>query len=260
VTALAGLETGVIQAGSRFYCSGKFLATSKSRPMKCWWHTGHGSINLYEALERSCNVYFYNVARKVGVEKLAYYARLFGFGAPYSLETGSAAAGLIPDTAWKQKKMKDKWYEGETLNMGIGQGYVQVSPLQALRMTAMIAKDGEMSEPHLIKKAVDPSARKPRLAVKREHLNAIKKGMLQVVHSPYGTGQLAKVDFAKMGAKTGTAQNPPKEPHSWMTGFLPYKKPKLAFVVFVENGGSGGITAGKILKEVLLAAKELNLV
>lgn len=260
ITGLAGLETGSIQPGSRFYCSGKFFATSKSRPMKCWWHTGHGSINLYEALERSCNVYFYNVARKVGVDKIAYYARLFGFDAPYVLETGSVAAGLIPDTEWKQKKMKDKWYEGETLNMGIGQGYVQTAPFQILRMVAMIAKDGEMSEPHLFQKAPDPSARKPRLAVKKENIKALKKGMLQVVHSPYGTGQLAKVDFAKMGAKTGTAQNPPKEPHSWMTGFLPFQNPRLAFVVFVENGGSGGITAGKIVKEVLLAAKEQNLV
>lgn len=260
VTALAGLETGVIQPGSRFYCSGQFLATSKARPMKCWWHTGHGSINLYEALERSCNVYFYNVARKVGVEKMAYYSRMLGYGSSFNLEAGSINSGLIPDADWKKEKLKDKWYEGETLNMGIGQGYVQANALQVLKATALIAKEGEWVEPHVIQKVKDPSARKPRLAAKKEHFRALKKGMFQVVHSPYGTGQLAKVEFAKMAAKTGTAQDPPRQPHSWMTGFLPYKEPKIAFVVFVENGGSGGITAGKILKDVLLAAKELNLV
>lgn len=260
VTALAGLETGVIQPGSRFYCSGQFLATSKARPMKCWWHTGHGSINLYESLERSCNVYFYNIARKVGVEKLAYYARMLGYGSSFDLETGSVNPGLIPDPEWKKEKLKEKWYEGETLNVGIGQGFVQANPLQVLKATAFIAKEGEWVEPHLIQRVQDPAARKPRLAAKKEHFRALKKGMFQVVHSPYGTGQLTKVEFAKMAAKTGTAQDPPREPHSWMTGFLPYKDPKIAFVVFVENGGSGGITAGKILKEVLLAAKEAQLV
>ena len=169
-------------------------------------------------------------------------------------------AGLIPDPNWKMQKMHDKWYEGETLNMGIGQGYVQANPLQILRMTAMIAKDGEIVEPHLFQKDRDPSVRRPRLPVKREHLEALRRGMLQVVQSPYGTGQLARVDFAKLAGKTGTAQDPPHQPHSWMTGFLPFKKPKLALVVFVENGGSGGITSGKIVKEILVAAKEQNLV
>ncbi len=260
ITGLAGLETGAIQPGSRFYCGGKFFSSSRARPMKCWWHTGHGSINLYESLERSCNVYFYNLSRKVGPDQIAYHARLFGFGAPFSLESGQVTAGLIPDPQWKTKKMHDKWYEGETLNMGIGQGYVQSNPLQILRMTAMIAKDGEIVEPHLIQKEKDPKARKPRLPVKRENLEALRKGMFQVVQSPYGTGQLARVQFGKLAAKTGTAQNPPHEPHSWMTGFIPFNKPKLALVVFVENGGSGGITAGKIMNEVLVAAKEQNLV
>lgn len=260
ITGLTGLETNTIQPGSRFYCGGQFFASAKARPMKCWWHTGHGSINLYESLERSCNVYFYNLARKVGPEQIAYHARLFGYGAPYSLETGQVTAGLIPDPSWKMKKLKDKWYEGETLNMGIGQGYIQANPLQILRMTATIAKDGEIVEPHLIKREKDPSARKPRLPIKREHLAALRKGMLQVVQSPYGTGQLARVDYAKLAGKTGTAQDPPRQPHSWMTGFLPFNKPKLALVVFVENGGSGGITSGKIVKEILMAAKELKLV
>lgn len=260
MTGLTGLETGVIQPGSRFYCGGQFFSSAKARPMKCWWHSGHGSINLYEALERSCNVFFYNVAKKVGPDQIAYHARLFGYGEPYTLETGKVTAGLIPDPNWKMQKMHDKWYEGETLNMGIGQGYVQANPLQILRMTAMIAKDGEIVEPHLFQKDRDPSVRRPRLPVKREHLEALRRGMLQVVQSPYGTGQLARVDFAKLAGKTGTAQDPPHQPHSWMTGFLPFKKPKLALVVFVENGGSGGITSGKIVKEILVAAKEQNLV
>jgi len=260
ITGLAGLEMGVIKPGSRFYCGGQFFSSAKARPMKCWWHSGHGSINLYESLERSCNVFFYNVARKVGPDQIAYHARLFGYGASYTLETGKVSAGLIPDPQWKLKKMHLPWYEGETLNMGIGQGYVQSNPIQILRMTAMIAKDGEIVEPHLFQKERDPSVRRPRLPVKKENLSALRKGMLQAVQSPYGTGQLADVSFARLAGKTGTAQDPPRQPHSWMTGFIPFDKPKLALVVFVENGGSGGITSGKIVKEILMAAKEQNLV
>lgn len=260
VTALAGLETGKITPNTRFYCGGEFRLKPGARPYHCWNKNGHGSLNLYEALERSCNVYFYNVGSRLSPDDIAKYARELGLGMPMELETTNITPGLVPDSAWKQNKLHEKWYQGETLSFAIGQGYLLVSPLQVLRLTAMIARDGWVREPKLVvEKNQSPDfAAEKKLAVHEENIKVIKRGMLQVVQSDFGTGQLARVDFAKLAAKTGTAQAPPKQAHSWMTGFFPYDQPKLAFVVFVEHGGPGGITSAKIVKEMLNLWNESN--
>lgn len=250
VTALAGLETGKITPSTRFYCGGSFRLKAGTRPYHCWNAHGHGSLNLYEALERSCNVYFYNIGAKLSPETIAWYARQLGLGETMELETTNISPGLVPDSAWKQKRFHEKWYQGETLSFAIGQSYLLVSPLQVLRLTSIIAKNGLRVEPRLLVEK-DPRPVEQKIAIHEENLKVIKRGMLQVVQSDFGTGQLARVDFAKLAAKTGTAQAPPKTAHSWMTGFFPYENPKIAFVVFVEHGGSGGLTGAKIVKEVL---------
>lgn len=258
VTALAGLETGKITPQTRFYCKGVFRLGPKAKPAHCWYTDGHGSLNLYEAIERSCNIYFFNVAKRLSPEDIAHYAHLLGLGEPLRLEIANTVPGIIPDTAWKRSRFKQPWFPGETMNMAIGQGYVQVTPFEILRLTSIIAKDGILAEPHLVAKDPKDTFEKPRVAIHDYNLNAIKRAMLQVVESDYGTGQLARVDFDKLAGKTGTAQAPPLKSHSWMTGFFPYKNPKLAFVVFVERGGSGGITSAKIVKQVLETWKELH--
>lgn len=250
VTALAGLEKGKITPNTRFYCGGKFSLRPGTRPFSCWNKSGHGSLNLYEALERSCNVYFYNVGSRVSPDDIAHYAREFGMGEPMEFEATNITPGLVPDTTWKKEKFKEKWYQGETLSFAIGQGYLLVSPLQVLRLSGIIAKNGMKVEPQMILEK-NRSPRPKKVAIHEENLKVIKRGMLNVVQSDYGTGQLARVDFAKLAAKTGTAQAPPKTAHSWMTGFFPYENPKMAFVVFVEHGGSGGITGAKIVKDML---------
>lgn len=253
VTALAGLETGKISPHTRFHCNGEFRLRPGTRPFHCWRKEGHGTINLYEAIERSCNVYFYNVAARLSPDEIAHYARELGLGKTMELEVSRLTPGLVPDTAWKKEKYGEKWYQGETLSFAIGQSYLQVSPLQILRLTAIIARDGEDVRPHLVLE----TSKRPRhqqrrkIAIHKENLKVIQQAMLQVVQSPYGTGQLARVDFGRMAGKSGTAQAPPKEPHSWMTGFFPYKDPEIAFVVFVEHGGSGGITSARIVKDML---------
>jgi penicillin-binding protein 2 len=192
-------------------------------------------------------------------DEIAHYAHALGLGEPLKIEISRVAPGLIPDSAWKKERFNQPWYQGETLNMAIGQGYMLVTPFEILRLTSIIAKNGKVVEPHLIERDPVAMIETPRVAIQEQNLDVIKRAMLQVVESDYGTGQLARVDFDKLAGKTGTAQAPPLKAHSWMTGFFPYKNPRLAFVVFVERGGSGGITAARLVKQMLEAWKGLQI-
>ncbi len=252
VTALAALETGKITPETRFRCDGKFRLNANSRAFHCWYEPGHGSLNLYEAIERSCNVYFYELGRRLSADVIAKYARILGLGEKMQIELSRIAPGLVPDTEWKQQRFHEKWYQGDTISYAIGQSYLLTSPLQILRLSAIIAKNGKNVEPRLILESGGENKHKrEKVAIHAENLKAIRRAMLQVVEANYGTGQLARVDFGKMAAKTGTAQVPPKKAHSWMTGFFPYDNPEIAFVVFVEHGGPGGVTAAGIAKEMI---------
>ena len=257
VTALAALETGKITPSTRFYCPGYFRLNSKSRKFRCWHKQGHGSVNLYEAIERSCNVYFYQLGAKLSADDIAKYARELGLGESMKIELSHVAAGLVPDSAWKKKRYRERWYKGETLSFAIGQGFLLVSPLQVLRLTGTIAKNGLEVAPRIIKvhKGDDQKVRE-RVAIHEANLKIIKRGMLKVVNSDFGTGQLARVDFTKLAGKTGTAQAPPNKSHSWMTGFFPYKDPEVAFVVFVEHGGAGGVTGANLAKDMMRLWRE----
>lgn len=256
VTALAALETGKITPNTHFYCTGQFRLKPGTSPRKCWFAQGHGNVNLYEAIERSCNVYFYQIGKLLSADQIADYARELGLGREMEIETTNIAPGLVPDSAWKKSHFKEKWYQGETLSYAIGQSYLLTSPLQILRLVSIIATEGKKIEPHLVRDESVPKE-SGRVAIKQEYIRFVKKGMLQVVQSNYGTGQLARLDFAKMAAKTGTAQAPPKMSHAWMTGFFPFEEPEIAFVVFVEHGGSGGVAAAGIVKGTMEIWKEL---
>ncbi|MBI3306787.1 MAG: penicillin-binding protein 2 [Candidatus Omnitrophica bacterium] len=258
VTALAALQTGKINPQTRFFCPGYFQLKSGSRPYHCWKEGGHGSLNLYQAIERSCNVYFYNLGARLSPEEISQYARELGLGERMQLETSNIAPGLVPDAAWKRTKYHDKWYQGETLSFAIGQSYLLTSPIQVLRLVSIIAKDGLMVEPHLLEEENASPAAKQHVAINEENLKTIKRAMLQVVQSDYGTGQFARLSFEKMAAKTGTAQVPPRKAHSWMSGFFPYQNPEVAFVVFVEHGGPGGLTSAHIVKKMFEIWRDMN--
>ncbi len=249
VTAVAALETGTITPHTTFECPGYFRFGPKSRPFKCWFSEGHGRVDLYTALERSCNVYFYNVGRLLGEKRLADYAKKLGFGSevPFELPT---ADGLVPDAEWKKNIRHDKWYPGETVTLAIGQSYLLVSPLQILRLVAAVATDGRVFQPKLVTDDFVSIKSEKKFSVRTETFKALRQGMLQVVASDKGTGQLARLSFTKLAAKTGTAQAPPGEAHAWFGGFFPYDDPEIAMVVFVERGKSGGITSGQIAKKV----------
>lgn len=259
VTALAALEKGKITPNTRVNCTGGVKLGK--RVFRCWFHEGHGSLNLYQAIERSCNTYFYHLGQKLSPDDIAHYARELGLGDVMKLEVTDMTPGLVPDSTWKKNRYREPWYAGDTLSFAIGQSYLLTSPIQILRLSAIIAKDGKRVEPRLILNNLpdDPAAaQESRVAIRAENLKAIRKAMLNVVESDMGTGQFARVDFAKMAAKTGTAQAPPKEAHSWITGFFPYDDPKIAFVAFVEHGGPGGVTAARLINDTVKLWHELN--
>lgn len=259
VTAIAALETGKITPNTRLNCTGGVKIGN--RIFHCWMKEGHGSLNLYEAIERSCNSYFYQLGSRLSPEDIAHYARELGLGDVLKLEVTDMTPGLVPDSAWKRNRYREAWYSGDTLSFAIGQSYLLTSPIQILRLSAIIAKEGKRVEPRLVMNVPDArstDSREARVAISAENLKVIKRAMLNVVESDYGTGQFARVDFDKMAAKTGTAQAPPKDPHSWMTGFFPYKNPKIAFVAFVEHGGPGGITAAKLVYDTVKIWHELD--
>ena len=262
VTAMAGLETGVITPHTTFQCPGYFRLNPNSRKFKCWFEEGHGRIDLYTAIERSCNVYFYQVGRLVGSKRLAAYARKIGFGSSSEIDLPTAS-GLVPDEDWKNERYQDPWYAGETISFAIGQSYLLVSPLQILRLISTVATDGRVSGPKLVLEPASnhfiPKNKKilelgKNALVRDIHpttFRVLRQAMLQAVASDKGTAQFARVDFGKLAAKTGTAQAPPGDAHAWFGGFYPYEDPQIGVVVFVERGRSGGITAARIAKEVV---------
>ena len=240
-----------------------FRFNGKSRRFKCWFEGGHGRVDLYTAIERSCNVYFYNVGRLLGEKRLADYARRLGFGSSVAFELPTAR-GLVPDAEWKKSVYRDLWYPGETITFAIGQSYLLVSPIQILRLVTAIATDGSFLEPTLIHHQNGMDSEEIKEEQKRfvsgfrhETFRTLRQGMLQAVASNRGTAQLARVNFAKLAAKTGTAQAPPGDAHAWFGGFFPFDDPKVALVVFVERGRSGGITAAQIAKKILHICYEL---
>ena len=261
VTAMTALETGLITRHTTFNCPGYFQLSSRSRKFQCWFDGGHGRVDLLTAIERSCNVYFYQVGRLVGPKLLASYARKLGFGSRAALEIPTAE-GLVPDADWKERQHHELWFPGETISFAIGQSYLLVSPLQILRLIAAIATDGSVVEPRLLTsnghpETVTGNVRSSAPPIGPETFRVLRQGMLRAVASDQGTAQLARVDFGKLAAKTGTAQAPPGDPHAWFGGFYPYEDPRIALVVFVERGRSGGITAAKIAKQVIQVYNEL---
>ncbi|MDD5085007.1 MAG: penicillin-binding protein 2 [Candidatus Omnitrophica bacterium] len=254
VTATAALESGKATPETRVVCGGSYRLTPHSRPVKCWKEGGHGSVNFYEALEQSCNVYFCQLGRRVGADTLAKYARAYGLDGKSSINLPNVREGTIPDEVWKEERFGEKWYQGETLSFAIGQGFVLVTPLQMLETVGLVANEGTLIRPHIIK---DEKVDTMHIDLRPQTFKALKTGMRRVVQSDSGTGHFARVPYFEMAAKTGTAQAPPKTAHAWFAGYFPADNPQVAVVVFVEHGGAGGGIAARVAKGIAQAWKEL---
>ncbi|MCP4650054.1 MAG: penicillin-binding protein 2 [PVC group bacterium] len=251
VTAYAGLIEKEIDFNTTFHCPG-YYKIGKAK-LRCWLKQGHGGVSVENAIATSCNVFFCNTARKLGADRIAKYAKEFGLGRKTMIELPAEQIGVVPTLAWKRSKLNQKWYGGDTLNFSIGQGYLLVSPVQALKMVAFVANDGKEVMPHLIK----GQGKKSNIRIlSMPELQIIKHGMKKVISADYGTGHRAKVSGVQMYGKTGTAQVGNRSPHAWFTGYAEVKDQKFCFIVFLENGGHGGAQAADIAKQIVLYLRD----
>jgi len=274
VTALAGLARGVITKDTTFFCPGHL--SYGNRRYNCWKKGGHGTVDLHRAISESCDVYFYQVGMKVGVDVLAEYANKLGLGIKTQAEIEHEKSGLIPTKEWKKKAKGVKWQDGETLSLAIGQGFNLVTPLQLCHMTATIANGGKRYLPQLIESVTDADGNvresfTPKLvgelqADEKKYLALIRTGMVDVVQGARGTARTVRVPGVTIGGKTGTAQVVRLEQykhlkeedipykyrdHAWFTCFAPAEDPEIAVTVLVEHGLHGGSGAGPVAKAVM---------
>ena len=271
VTALAGLQEGVFDPYEFVFCPGYY--DFGGRTYHCWKKEGHGAVNVHSAIQQSCNVFFYEMGQRIGVDKIAYYAHLLGLGNKTGIELPSEEAGIIPSSEWKMKTLKQPWYKGESLNTAIGQGYVNVTPLQLAVQAARLATGRNVIPRIVIEnnqyersfdfiKGITPSI-----------LEIVRSGMVSVVNDVGGTGIRSKIyDPAyAMAGKTGSAQVrgidkalygkrskaiEAKETHSIFVAYAPVHNPKFAMGVIIENGGAGSMTAAPIASQMLLYAQQ----
>jgi penicillin-binding protein 2 len=262
ITAIAALEEGIITEDTEFECKGSIYLGG--RVFRCWKDEGHGKINLHRAIVESCDVYFYEIAKKLGIDTLAQYASDFGLGRPVGIELGGEKSGILPSTKWKLRTKQQKWFKGETLNAAIGQGYLSATPIQMARLMAAVVNGGKLLKLHILKDS-DSSPHVERLVnVKPENINLIKKALIGVVKERNGTGWMARSDIISIGGKTGTTQvikgSDIKEDipykyrdHAWFIAFASEEEPQIVVSVFVEHGGQGSIAAAPIAKRVIEA-------
>lgn len=260
ITAIAGLEEGVITPDTKINCKGG-LKYGKWF-FGCWRKRGHGFVSLHRAITESCDTYFYEVGSRLGIDKIHDYALSLGLGKETGIELVKERKGLIPNVKWKREYKKLPWFPGETFNTAIGQGYVLTTPIQLAVLMSTIVNGGTQYKPILIKDAQPQIT--GHLKVRPETLEIIKKALHGVVHDKGGTGWAAKSQITTIGGKTGTAQVvriqeeskdlPEKyKDHAWFVAFAPVEKPQIALAVFVEHGGHGGTAAAPIAKKVIEA-------
>jgi len=259
VLALAGLQTGLIDPRERVFCPGYFKFGR--RTFKCHRRGGHGSVDLSRAIEASCDVYFYRMGLKVGLENWATYARKFGFGQRSNIDLIGESPGLVPDKEYfDQRYGKNRWTKGQLVNLAIGQGDLLVTPLQMAYLAMSIANNGNTFRPRLRyviedaatgEKTHDPPDSIKIEGIELPHYERVKQAMVLAVNGPFGTAHSAIVKGVTTAGKTGTAQNPHGDDHAWFIGFAPYEDPQVAWCVFVENGGHGGSAAAPLARLIV---------
>ena len=265
IMAEAGLDEGLVDESTRVFCRGS--AFFYNRVFHCAVKQGHGSVDLENAIARSCNIFFYELGRRLGISRIAEHAQALGLGERTGIDLPSERSGVMPSPEWKQRVRGAKWYVGETISVSIGQGAVTTTPIQIVRAVGCIASGGRLTTPHVLLRAegaADESRSRPErsVAIEAETMNRIRAGMWQSVNN-WGTGRGAAIPGLDICGKTGTVQIisaerkkelnrnlPTLEDHSWFVGFAARDNPEIAVVVFVEHGGKGGIAAAPLAKEI----------
>lgn len=278
VVALAALEAGVIDLNTRFNCSGG-LDVGNIR-FHCWRHSGHGSLNVVEALKHSCDIFFYETAMKLGIDKIHDMAVKLGMGNVLEVGLDNEKAGIIPTKAWKKASFGTSWTQGDAANSGIGQGYVLVTPLQLATMLARVVNGGYAVQPTFIKPTEKELSKIKRLDISTKNIEIVKRGMFEVVNGIGGTAGRARfnINGAMMGGKTGTTQvrrismkerssgilRDEQLPwrlrnHALFIGFTPVDNPRYSVAVIVEHGSSGSGVAAPIASKILQEALQLDI-
>lgn len=262
IVALEGLKRGVISTHSGVYCTGGYRLGT--RTFRCWKR--HGTVDFYDSIALSCDVFYYQLAQRLGPDALAQVARAFGLGQRTGIDLPHERKGLVPDTQWKRETLKQPWYGGETLNYGIGQGYLTITPLQGAVMAMGIANRGVMYRPHLVKEIRTPDGTLLKTIVPEvihryeappQHWEAVIEGMVRVVER--GTAGAARVPGVRVAGKTGSAEfRKGGKTHAWFIAFAPAENPRVALCVMAEEAGGGGAIAAPIAGEWLRYFFELG--
>jgi penicillin-binding protein 2 len=271
---LAGLEYGVTEFGHRLFCPGYYRLPNVEHKYRDWKKWGHGMVDMNEAITQSCDVYFYDLALALGIDKIHDFLDKFGFGKRTGIDLVGEVDGLIPSKEWKRNSRNQAWYPGETLITGIGQGYMQVTPLQLAKAVATLANYGKVVTPHLVQRIInedytDSTDLLPDqlIPLKPQNVSNIIQAMTNVVHSPRGTaGRLDKAVGYQIAGKTGTAQvfsikqeekynedaiDFKMRDHALFIAFAPVNDPQIAVAVIAEHGGHGGSVAAPIAGEII---------
>jgi len=280
MTALAALELGIIDQETTFYCPG-FLQMGRAR-FHCWRSWGHGSLPVVQGLAQSCDVFFYETGKRVGIDALAAMSRRFGLGGPTGIDLPNERRGLVPTRDWKEQAIGEAWQPGETVVCSIGQGFVSATPLQLAVMTARIANGGYAIEPWLVRPPMGravPTEPAPSLGLSPLSLALVREGMFEVVNGRRGTARAQKLlsEVDKMAGKTGTSQvkritraeraaglhkrkDKPWQDrhHALFVAFAPYDAPRYAVSVVVEHGGSGSQAAAPIARDLMQKTLDLD--
>ena len=273
VVALAGLEEGVIDPNEKIFCGGSY--SFKGRVYRDWKEEGHGYVDLHRAIVESCDVYFYKMGQKIGIDTIAKYAKRLGFNCETGLQLGDEKPGLIPDRAWKLRRWHAPWEEGETLSVAVGQSFTLITPVQIVRFISALFNGGILFRPQVTKwigrmNEERISEFKPDLTgywdLKRENMELVKRALIGVVNEPHGTGKRARLDRTRVAGKTGTAQVialPQEEEsvqerdvpyrfrdHAWFAAVAPAENPEIAVAILIEHGGLGGAVAAPIARDL----------
>tara|TARA_Y100001970_G_C14252707_1_gene873026 strand:- start:2908 stop:4701 length:1794 start_codon:yes stop_codon:yes gene_type:complete len=264
IVAIAALKHGIIDTKISHSCNGKI--EFGDRLYHCWKINGHGNMNVINAIKQSCDVFFYEISKKLGIDKIASVAKDFGLGKTYDIFLPNQKEGIIPNKEWKKNNIGENWYAGETLISGIGQGFVLTNPLQLAVMTSIIASNGKKIRPTILKNDHKDFEEDKKYT---KEIKIIKEAMFKVVNEDRGTAFASRLDNAKFAGKTGTSQVKritileresdefrkkeqewKNRDHALFVGYSPYDNPKYSISVVIEHGGSGASTAAPLAKQV----------
>ena len=262
VIAGAGLELGLIDRNSLFPtpCTGGYKFGN--RVFHCWLLSGHGKTNVVEAIEQSCDVYFYQLGYKLGLDELYKYSTACGFGRRTGIDLPQEASGNVPNKEWYDKRLgKGQWTLAVLLNLAIGQGEILSTPLQLTQFYCGLANKGQVYRPHLLKSIIEPDGRETskggefsfQLPFSQATLDILNEGLVRVIHGEHGTARGSKIKGTVVAGKTGTAQNPHGEDHAWFVGFAPADNPQIVACVIIENAGHGSEHAAPAVRNILRA-------